>query len=64
VLHYDRLRYGADRSEDYSAEGNIEFLKGMARFSKVQPAGVREIKTAFSEAGIACRPVAQASAHA
>ncbi len=54
ILHYHLL----DRSqrEDFSAEGNIEYLNSGRSFSKVRGASLPEIKEHVIRLGIPCRP--------
>jgi cyclase len=62
VLHYDCLqRRGGD--DDYSMEGNVEFLHSAQQFSRVQPCSIESIKAEFTRAKVSCRPVAEAPAH-
>lgn len=42
--------------DDYSSEGNIEFLKSGQGFSRVEGATISEIKTNLSQCGVMCRP--------
>jgi len=55
ILHYDFINQErSDMSE--SKEGNTSFLKsGRTGFSKIVPAGVKEIKNYLNEQGIKCR---------
>ncbi len=53
-LHYYRL----DRREfddDFSSEGNIEYLKSGRRFSKVEGASLNKLKQSLTDYGIECR---------
>ena len=54
VLHYRYIRefYTQD---DYSSEGNIEFLRTSREFSKVQGAMLGEIKDSLVRGGVLCR---------
>jgi cyclase len=54
ILHYDLL--DRSRTEDFSAEGNIEYLKSGRGFSKVRGASLPEIKEQLIRLGIPCRP--------
>lgn len=56
MLHYKYIQT-ADHAEDYSAEGNTEFLKRKQMFSKVYGATLPEIKNTLITQGIRCRPV-------
>jgi cyclase len=55
ILHYNFVaQYGM--GDDFSAEGNIEFLKrGKAGFSKIQDTTIDEIKKNLVYHGISCR---------
>jgi cyclase len=53
MLHYDCLQHH-DPSE-FEAEGNIEFLKGGARFGRMAYASPWEVKDHLMANGIACR---------
>jgi cyclase len=55
VLHYNRLRHSDDRDDEFAGEGNTEFLKGGASFSRIQDASLVEIKRALTDVGIECR---------
>ena len=62
ILHYHALeRYHSEK--DFSQEGNTEYLKSQRRFSKIQGAGLAEIKAALTEQGIPCRPIPQGPVH-
>ncbi|TAJ10877.1 MAG: imidazole glycerol phosphate synthase subunit HisF [Nitrospirae bacterium] len=61
MLHYnlvDRALIG-----DFSAEGNIEYLKSGRSFSKVRGASLPEIKAHLAGHGIPCRPAPDAVLH-
>jgi cyclase len=54
MLHYRFLRsHAAD--DDFSAEGNVEYLKNQRGFSKVEDHTLSEIKARLSDRGISCR---------
>jgi len=55
ILHYNFIRHNSATNEDYTKEGNIEFLKCGKTFSKIQDATLDEIKDYLSEHGIDCR---------
>lgn len=55
ILHYDCLQTIA-RNDDYSMEGNVEFLKSAQPFGRVEPTGVPALKAALASAQIPCRP--------
>jgi len=54
ILHYNYIRqfYSQD---DFSSEGNIEFLRSGRGFSKVQETALPEIKQHAMKNGIFCR---------
>ncbi len=62
ILHYNFLRT-RDPRQDFSEEGNIEFLKSRRGFSKIADASIAEIKTYLTEQGIPCRPLLAESTH-
>ena len=56
-LHYgaiDSLKENL-RSQDYGAEGNVEFLNTNRCFSTVKPSSVKDVKQALGENGFPCR---------
>jgi imidazole glycerol-phosphate synthase subunit HisF len=55
VLHYNRIRHSDDRTDEFGAEGNTEFLKGGGSFSRIQDASLTAIKRSLTEIGIECR---------
>jgi cyclase len=55
ILHYNFIRDNSATGEDYTKEGNIEFLKRGKTFSKIQDATLDEIKCHLSGQGINCR---------
>lgn len=55
ILHYNVIRDNSATDEDYTKEGNIEFLKRGKTFSKIQDATLDEIKAYLSEHGFDCR---------
>ena len=54
ILHYNYIRqyYTED---DYSSEGNIEFLRSRLEFSKVESATLEEVKQNLVYRNISCR---------
>jgi cyclase len=56
ILHYAFIETNLSEA-DYSAEGNIEFLKNIKKFTKVAGATIPEIKNHLLLKGISCRPV-------
>lgn len=57
ILHYDYIKYHQALAEDYSQEGNTEFLRKGVGFSNVQPTTIQTIKEHLSTQGVDCRPV-------
>ena len=57
ILHYDYIKHHRELVDDYSQEGNTEFLRKGVGFSNIQPATIREIKEYLSSQGVDCRPV-------
>jgi cyclase len=57
LLHYHVIRQGAS-TDDFSTEGNIEYLKTARGYSKVQDATIPEVKARLLERGGVCRPPA------
>ncbi|MBC8506120.1 MAG: imidazole glycerol phosphate synthase subunit HisF [Chloroflexi bacterium] len=55
MLHYNCVRHRRAVDEDYSQEGNVEFLKKVSGFSIVQDAELTEVKSYLVEHQIACR---------
>lgn len=55
ILHYKAIETYRATDEDYSQEGNTEFLKRGAGFSKIQGASIGDIKRDLAEKGISCR---------
>jgi imidazole glycerol-phosphate synthase subunit HisF len=54
MLHYNFIQYQYT-DDDYSTEGNIEFLKNIRKFTKVEGAGIPEIKKYLLKNNIHCR---------
>ena len=63
ILHYYYTEHHED-GDDYSDEGNTEYLKSRHGFSKVQGAALPEIKEYLASHGIDCRPAATQGAYA
>jgi cyclase len=55
ILHYKTIREGFT-DDDYSSEGNVEFLRSRREFSRVEGATLTEIKESLAQRGVACRP--------
>jgi len=56
MLHYTFVKCH-EGSDDFSQEGNIEYLKTRKGFFRIQDATLAEIKTHLLARGIECRPV-------
>lgn len=54
MLHYNFIR-NHFTDDDYSSEGNIEFLKNIPKYTRFEGATILEIKKSLNEAGIPCR---------
>lgn len=54
ILHYGLIE-ALDPRDDFSGEGNVEYLKSQRVFSKITPASIPEVKKAFVRSGIPCR---------
>jgi cyclase len=63
TLHYRYIRE-CYTDDDYSSEGNIEFLRSGREFSKVQGSTLAEIKEHLRQRNIPCRLVTEEEAHA
>ena len=55
ILHYNYIKQDHKADEDYSREGNVEFLHGGASFSKIQDASLLEIKSYLVAHDVKCR---------
>jgi len=55
ILHYHTIQHVRSGNGDYSAEGNIEFLRKGGSFSWLQAASLPEIKAHLCAQGIDCR---------
>ncbi len=55
ILHYDVIGRADFNGADFDAEGNIEFLRRQARFSKIQATGLPKIKEYLANKGIDVR---------
>lgn len=54
-LHYDSIRHFESEQDDFSKEGNIEFLRHKTNFSKVKSASLPDIKEYLISYGVSCR---------
>jgi cyclase len=71
VLHYNFIKHHDpfDRAQgrpgdDFSAEGNIEYLRSQRGFAKIQDATLPTIKEYLIARGIPCRPATRDGVHA
>ena len=55
LLHYNYIQRRKYADGDFSAEGNIEFLRRGAGFSKIQDATLSGIKEYLTAYGVECR---------
>jgi imidazole glycerol-phosphate synthase subunit HisF len=62
VLHYDYIAKSYIE-DDYSSEGNVEFLRSGSGFSKIQGATIEGIRAYMVQHEIPCRLVADEIAH-
>jgi len=60
VLHYNHIRHRDYGAGDFADEGNTEFLRRGATFTKIQDASLSELKRVLREAGVDCRIVEEA----
>ena len=63
LLHYHFIEHDAN-SDDFSDEGNIEYLKSRHGFSNIRAASLPEIKRHLAGQGIPCRPNPSQGVHA
>jgi imidazole glycerol-phosphate synthase subunit HisF len=56
ILHYGYIR-NHYTEDDYSSEGNIEFLRSGQGFSRIQGVALEEIKSDLATRNIPCRPI-------
>ncbi len=57
VLHYDLIGKQDMLADDYSDEGNIEFLKSRKCFSKISPSSIPAIKNELGKKSVFCRVI-------
>jgi cyclase len=57
ILHYDYIKHHQGLVDDYSQEGNTEFLRRGVGFSNIKPATIQEIKEYLAKQSVDCRPV-------
>ena len=55
LLHYNLIRHHRATKEDYTEEGNIEFLKKVGGFSIIQDCTLPQLKTYLVENQLDCR---------
>lgn len=54
IIHYEAIK-NISKGDDYSMEGNTEFLKKNVGYKKIQPTSISEIKREMQRSGIHCR---------
>lgn len=59
ILHYNYIRHYRATDADYVAEGNTEFLRRGATFSKIKDTPLGDIKAYLIQHGIDCRQTEQ-----
>ena len=57
IVHYECLDKFVYEDDEFSTEGNIEFLRGRTRSSRIPGVTIKEIKNHLISCGIECRPV-------
>ncbi len=62
ILHYNFVKHH-DTSDDFSGEGNIEYLRGRRGLSTIQDATLPEIKDYLTQHGVQCRHPITRAAH-
>jgi hypothetical protein len=56
VLHYNFIKCADCLAEDYSAEGNLTFLRGQTKgFAKIADATLPQLKSHLIARGVDCR---------
>jgi cyclase len=55
ILHYNSIKHYRAIDHDYSQEGNIEFLRKGAGFSRIQDATLSQVKEYLTSHGVDCR---------
>lgn len=55
LLHYNALNHLRAEDDDYSQEGNIEFLRQRVRLSHIQDTSLPDIKAFLEARGVGCR---------
>jgi len=54
IVHYNYVRH-CKQQDDFSEEGNTEYLKSVRGFSKISDTTISEIKSFLSSKGVECR---------
>ena len=57
VLHYNQIRNAEYGPRGFAEEGNTEFLRRGAAFTRIKDASLIDIKAAMRDAGLDCRLV-------
>ena len=63
ILHYDCVGRFQYHDQDFSGEGNVEFLQQRRGTFHIKGVTVQEIKSHMISQGIQCRPAAMDQAH-
>ncbi len=63
ILHYNYIKQHRAIDEDYSHEGNIEFLRKGVGFSKIRDATLQEVKEYLLRRGVDCRLLSMEQTH-
>jgi cyclase len=62
ILHYKYIRQFYT-NDDYSSEGNVQFLSSGRKFTKVEGATLKEIKDYLEQHRAPCRPLEEEAVH-
>jgi hypothetical protein len=57
ILHYEAMHHFELSDDDYTEEGNIEFIEKGNRFSKIKEIDILELKKKMNASDIFVRPV-------
>ena len=55
LLHYDALRHRRPDTDDFTHEGNVEYLKSGRSFSRIEGVGLPSLKEVLAQQGVPCR---------
>lgn len=62
ILHYELIQH-QNGSDDFSSEGNTEYLKNRRGFANIKPETMPNLKKFLTDQGIGCRPVSVEVTH-